>query len=206
MDIIRRYTEIPFVLDMLQHQRLTLLSPSAWVDTNDSHFISVYQRLNGLKSVLALCFTRAGDTFHHWKIFSGTPSGICVEFRSISFELWAHELVNVRYSEMSYRNLETLKSNPANAPALPFLKRYAYRQEREVRLVWQSKTELATVKHVPIDLRMIQALHTSPWLSESTHEVVKQTIRRIPGCEKISVRRTTMLDSATWKGLGENAV
>lgn len=206
MDIIRRYTELPFVLDMLQERHLTLLSPSGWADTNDSHFISVYQRLHGLKSVLALCFTRASDTFHHWKIFSGTASGICVEFSSITFELWARNLAGVRYGEVSYRNLETLKSNPASAPALPFLKRFAYRQEREVRLVWQSKDELVTVKHLPIELRMIEALHTSPWLPASIHMAVKQTIRSIPGCESISVRRTTMLDSATWKGLGENAV
>jgi hypothetical protein len=57
---LRRYT------NLLKEQKITLLDPESWEDKNDSHFMSLYRKKKSLKSVLALCFTQASETFHHW--------------------------------------------------------------------------------------------------------------------------------------------
>lgn len=143
---IRRYTELPFVLDMLAHRHITLLSPATWVDKNDAHFMSVYQQTFNLTSVLALCFTEAAETFHHWKIFSGSPSGICIEFKKHKFASWAKVSTGMQMENMSYRNLSTMKDNRPAPHHLPFIKRFAYRDEKEVRLLWQSDEEKLLAK------------------------------------------------------------
>ena len=39
----RRYTTLPYLLDVLVKKRLTLLNPVKWEDKNDSHFLSIYK-------------------------------------------------------------------------------------------------------------------------------------------------------------------
>jgi hypothetical protein len=48
---------------------------------NDSYFLRLYREQQRLKSVLALCFTEATETYHHWRVFAPGPSGVCVAFK-----------------------------------------------------------------------------------------------------------------------------
>ncbi|HNC85208.1 MAG TPA: hypothetical protein PK999_19310, partial [Nitrospira sp.] len=63
---LRRYTDIPALTYLLTKQKITLLDPKSWDDSNDSHYLSLYKQRNKLKSLLALCFTQADETYHHW--------------------------------------------------------------------------------------------------------------------------------------------
>lgn len=196
---LRRYTELPFVLDLLVHKRLALLAPASWIDRNDAHFMSEYQRLRQLKSVLALCFTSATETFHHWRVFSGLASGVCLELHRSTVEKWAEGVSAMQLKSVSYRNLATMRDNRPAIHHLPFLKRFAYRDEREVRLVWESAVDTVATKAFSIELTCIAAIHTSPWLPEAVHDAVRATIATIPGCADLPVRRSLMLDSPAWK-------
>src|SRR5215471_8920008 len=70
---------------MLTEKRITLLDPETWDDKNDSHFLRLYRETNQLQSVLALCFSQHGETYHHWRVFASGASGIC-----ITLSPWLH--------------------------------------------------------------------------------------------------------------------
>src|SRR6516162_2706325 len=78
---LRRYTDIPALVCLLSEQRITLLNPETWDDKNDSYFLKLYQERNRLQSVLALCFTRTTETYHHWRVFANGASGVCITFK-----------------------------------------------------------------------------------------------------------------------------
>ena len=78
---LRRYTTLPALLDLLKQRRLTLVSPNAWVDRNDSFYLEQYKLGRKAKSVLALCLSEAGETFHHWRVFTQASDGVCVQFQ-----------------------------------------------------------------------------------------------------------------------------
>jgi len=78
--ILLRHSDLPPLLHLLKTKKLTLLSPKSWDDRNDSYYIEVYRKKMELKSVLALCFTEASETYHHWRVFSPGSSGICLVF------------------------------------------------------------------------------------------------------------------------------
>jgi hypothetical protein len=76
-DFLNRYTTLPVLLDMLYHKRLVLCNPATWEDRNDAFFIEQYRLRKKLPTTLALCFAGKAETFHHWKVFAGGPSGGC---------------------------------------------------------------------------------------------------------------------------------
>ena len=47
---LRRYTELPFVVDFLQTKTLTLLRPISWDDKNDAYYINQYAERHHLKA------------------------------------------------------------------------------------------------------------------------------------------------------------
>jgi hypothetical protein len=59
----RRYTDLPSLIQILTNRKITLLDPATWDDKNDSFFLSTYKEKKKLKSVLALCFTSASETY-----------------------------------------------------------------------------------------------------------------------------------------------
>lgn len=62
---LRRYTDIPFLLDYLRTKELVLLSPKMWDDKNDRHYLESYARASRFDSIYALCLTEASETYHH---------------------------------------------------------------------------------------------------------------------------------------------
>jgi hypothetical protein len=77
---LRRYTNLASLIHILKRQTITLLNPATWDDRNDAYFMSEYRRIKQAKSVLALCFTTAPETYHHWRVFSHGGDGVCIEF------------------------------------------------------------------------------------------------------------------------------
>ena len=69
-NLLRRYTDVTSLIHIRRRRKITLLDPTTWEDKNDSKFLSIYKDKNNLKTVLALCFTDAPETSHHWKVFS----------------------------------------------------------------------------------------------------------------------------------------
>jgi len=83
---LNRYTILPFMLDILQNLKLILVDFHKWEDKNDIYYMDLYKDYSGYESVLSLCFlgwnARGAEKYHVWKTYSGSTSGVCIQFES----------------------------------------------------------------------------------------------------------------------------
>ena len=196
----RRYTTLPILLDVLSNKRLTLLDPKNWDDKNDSYFIELYKNRKNLKSVLALCFAEVPDTYHHWKVFAGNDSGVCIVFyKDILLNYFGE---GFRKQKVDYPFRDNMEFEIDDFENLPFVKRYAFRDEREFRIIYEDKRREIATKDVDIPLKSIEHILINPWMPKSVYSSVKKVIRNIEGCRNIKILRTTMVEDERWKRIG----
>jgi hypothetical protein len=200
---LRRYTNLPVLLDILENQKLTLLDPQDWEDKNDSHYLKIYKTKLGLKSVLALCFTEAGETYHHWKVFSGNSAGICIQFNKEKLFECFNKVSGMKKDSVIYKKIPEVKAKRPINNELPFLKRYQFRDEKEFRFVYGSKLDVIKNKDVSINPSCIEMIIFNPWIPKPVFESVKMVIRKINGCNKIRISRSTLIDNEAWKKISE---
>src|ERR1700745_856554 len=79
--VLGRYTDLPALIHLLRRKCITFLDPATWDDKNDSYYMELYKENKGLKTGLALCFSMTSETYHHWRVFAGGASGICIRFK-----------------------------------------------------------------------------------------------------------------------------
>jgi hypothetical protein len=169
-----------------------------WDDKNDSSFVTLYREKCELSSVLALCFTRASETYHHWRIFAPTSSGVRVTFNEQLLRNSISEIDGLQLKEVEYVKLADIRHTDLERRHLPFIKRYPYQPESEVRLLWESSTEDRHSFVVPIDLQAITKVTLSPWLHPALVESVKSTLKGIDGCSSLTVHHTTLISNDEW--------
>lgn len=199
MSQLKRYTELPYVLQILETRRLTLVNPSSWDDKNDSHFVQAYRDRKGHGSVLALCLTGAAQTYHHWRVFTHGASGACIFFDREKFLSWieADELITGR--EVEYKTLAQIKKTPPALDDLPFVKRKAYEHEAEFRLLHTTPRKSVAVKSFELPLDVIDGVFLNPWLPPATVTAVEEVIHRIEGCKELDVFRATIVQNDEWQ-------
>lgn len=198
---LRRYTSLPVLLDMLIHKRITLLDPASWEDQNDSFYIEKYREIKKLKTVLALCFTEKSETFHHWKVFAGESSGVCVRFTRQELIDCLQKKSGIRLGPVSYNYMRDLQDKPPSLDNLPFLKRKQYEDEAEFRIIYENRNEIHRSKNFKIDISCIDKITLSPWIPSPVAKTVKKVISELPGCNKIQLIRTGVVQSSAWKNI-----
>jgi len=196
---LRRYT------NLLKEQKITLLDPESWEDKNDSHFMSLYRKKKSLKSVLALCFTQASETFHHWRVFADGTSGICIQYKRLELIDALSKQSGVKCDAVRYLKLTDLKNRKLKTDQLPFRKRFPYGDESEFRVVYESKIAAKKFLDISIPLSSVDRITLSPWLPVALRGHVESTIRAIKGCDSLKIVRSTLISNEQWKNLGENA-
>jgi hypothetical protein len=203
---LQRYTDLPKLIHLLRTKTITLGDPKYWDDKNDSYFLAQYLDKKKLKTVLALCFAQGNETYHHWRIFAGHSSGVCIRFDrdALLKELTKAKLLS---REVEYFTLKQMRGEKKtlNIKDLPFRKRYAYGDENEFRVIFASKAQEQDFFDVPINLNCINRITLSPWMTNRLKDAVKKTIRSIHGCEKIKVYRSTLIENQEWKKCAESA-
>lgn len=197
--ILNRYTCLPVALDVLAKKRLTLLPPDLWDDRNDAYYLERYRQARDFSCVLAICFSQCAETFHHWRVFSHGFSGVCIEFDKASLLKSLVDQKGFRTGEVVYRLIKTVRRSNLGPQQWPFLKRKPYKDEREFRIVFESKAETARAKHVDIDLASIRKVTLSPWLPGPVADSVMDIVKRIDGCDRLSVNRSSLIDNDDWK-------
>ena len=202
---LRRYTDIPSLVGMLTHGELILLEPSSWDDKNDSYFIEQYKEKCALKSVLALCFTRAAETYHHWRVFSSGSSGVCVWFKEDILRRNASEVPRVRIKPVEYLTIEKIRKEKVTVSKLPFLKRQPFKPEREVRMLWESDKEQRSSLSVPFESAAISRITLSPWIHPSLADPVRSLLKSLPECRNYKIYRSTLVGNTEWKTCGREA-
>lgn len=200
-----RYTDLPALVYLLSKRQITLLDPQTWDDGNDSHYLSVYRSKKKLESVLALCFTQAHETYHHWRVFSGGPSGVRIEFDRAEL-LKAVKGPSVRAEEVKYRTLAEIRSRKPKTRDLPFLKRQAFSDDEEFRIVYESKRSRVRVLDIPIPLSCILKITLSPWSHPSISSSVRRVLKSIDGCDRMQILRSTLIGNDEWKTFAESSI
>ena len=176
-----------------------MLSPSSWSDRNDAFFLSQYKKRQNASAVLALCFSEANETYHHWRVFTEASDGVCIEFNREEFLATFDTIPNVKKGAVKYKRINELAESPPSVRRLPFLKRLPYSDEKEFRLVYVDNSGESEAKGFQIPLTCIQRITLNPWLPNSLADAVKATIRSIDGCKNIPIYQTTLLENERWK-------
>lgn len=197
---LKRYTHLPQLLHMLRSHTITVLSPETWEDQNDTYFLARYKDSRpDIKSLLALCMTDASTTYHHWRVYGGAPSGVQIRFNPLALTSWVDTHSNARLERVEYLRVDDFKGVATNPFRLPFLKRMAFRDEDEIRLIVEDyENEGLRASSLPFDLAIIEEIRLSPWLAEPLVETVIQTLADAysgPNVEweRIKVGRTSLL-------------
>ncbi len=204
--ILRRYTDLPALIYILKERKITLLDPQSWEDSNDSYYLRLYREKKGLRSVLALCFTQANETYHHWRIFANGPSGVCISFRRQDLLHTVRRIPGLKARAVKYLRLEEIREKELSVRDLPFLKRYAFGNENEFRLIYESRTEELASLDIPMPLECIDRVTLSPWMHETLSGNVKDLLRSIADCCDIRFARSTLISNEEWMQLGQSAV
>lgn len=202
---LRRYTDIPALIYLLRDQRITLLDPQSWDDKNDSHFLRLYREKKNLKTVLALCFSQASETYHHWRVFAHGSSGVCICFKRTELLRAIKTQPNLRMGSVQYLRLKEIRHRILATEDLPFLKRYPFHGESEFRVIYESKKTGIPTLDIAIPLSCIDKVTLSPWLPAALSDRVKSILRSIPNCNVLKIRRSTLISNEEWKSLGESA-
>lgn len=204
--ILRRYTDLAATIDLLTNRRITLLDPATWDDKNDSHFLQYYKENSQNKSVLALCLSSVGETYHHWKVFCGHPSGVCIEFLREPLLASLKGVEGLRHGPVRYRTLEKIAEKPPTLTQLPFVKRYAFRHELEYRLIYESKNEEHGSYPIEIPMNTIQGITLSPWMPPALLKATQGLFGTIPDCKNIAINRSELISNKIWMDSAERAL
>lgn len=203
----RRYTDPPSLIHILSNRELTLLNPASWDDRNDSHFMAEYKEKNKLASVLALCFTSAQQTYHHWRVFAPGPSGVCIGFRGTDLRAAVAKAPSTKIEAVKYLKLMQLKKKSRlDKSRLPFIKREQFSPEKETRILWESKGKKCASLPLPIEVSAITRITLSPWMHKSLKKDIQKLIKSIPECNSVRVYRSTLIGNSTWMRLGSEAM
>ena len=201
-NFLRRYTDLPALIHLLRTKTITFLDPSSWDDKNDAYFMNLYKEKQGLTTLLAVCCSQEAETYHHWRVFSNGPSGICISFKRQALVHALETKEAIRSGEVQYLKIKDLKSSHAEITEMPFLKRAPYNAEHEFRFVYESKRTRLHFKSYPIPLSCIDRIYLSPWMPEGVADSVKESLKEIGDVRAIPITRSTLIRNDQWQDYG----
>jgi hypothetical protein len=199
---LRRYTTLPFLLDILYEKRLPLLDPSSWDDKNDAYFMAQYKEKKKLRSVLAICFADSTETYHHWKIYAGNSSGACIVFHQRKLLSRLKSENKFKVGAVQYPYIDSLERDVPPIDDLPFIKRRPFVDEHEHRVIYEDSDKKVPVTYISITSSDIERIIINPWVNKSVFESVKAVIKSIEGFRSTTVFQSTILENEKWKKIG----
>jgi len=119
--ILRRYTDIPSLIYLLTQKKITFLDPTNWDDQIDSNFMTQYKQTLKFRSLLAICFSKEYETYHHWRVFAGGSNGVCIEFDQAKLLSNFKDNENIICRDVTYLNTKQVrnKTDPLALMSLP---------------------------------------------------------------------------------------
>lgn len=201
METLRRYTDILSLIDIIQHESLTFLKPDTWDDKNDVYAMSKYLEFTKSNTLLALCFTeQQQETFHHWNVFSGNSSGVCIVFDKNKLIESMNKHSNIKHGAVEYISSTDHLFDYYSAEQLPFIKRVGYNDEMEYRFIYESD-EPRPFFEAKIDFSCIQKIEFSPSIPKILYSSALEVISKLPSIarQSIKIERSTLKNDAEWK-------
>ena len=180
---------------MLEQKRLYFSDPARWEDKNDEGAIEIYREKKGLAKVFVLCCTKDTETIYHWKAFSETDCGCCVEFNSEALFEICNEVPDIKHGKVDYVKIKDLpKEYRGKEDKIPFLKRWPYRNESEYRILYEAKKKQNSF-WLDIDYKLIKKVTVSQRLNKESFESLKKIIQEK---YEITVNQSTVYKNDRW--------
>jgi hypothetical protein len=203
-NFVRRYTSISAVIDILRRRELPLLDPQSWDDRNDRYFMALYKEKKRLGGLYGLCAAQCSETYHHWCVFTGTADGACIEIRREPLEAAVGKTPGMRCGAVDYLRLAEVEAlTTKEVDRLPFIKRLGFAAEEEYRIIAETGEAQGPVISIDFPLRWINRIYLNPWLAKPIAESVIETLKAVPGCGRIHVGKSLLIESARWKRAGD---
>lgn len=105
----------------------------------------------------------------------------------------------IEHRKVCYREINDVCAGPIQTSDLPYIKRYAYGDEQEFRLVFAYADKEMEAHTFDIPLSCISRITLSPWLPKPLEKSIKDTIKQIDGCKNVKVFRSTLIENERWK-------
>ncbi len=202
---LKRYTNLASLVSILKNKELTLLDPSTWEDKNDSHYLRQFAERKG-QSLYLLCFTSALETAHHWRAFSSGTDGVCIKIFAKPFKDYLNTIKEIVHREVQYKRINQVETEPITIDQLPFLKRHAFRDEVEYRVIYRKKAPSTLRTHaIPLDISLIKEIILSNSIHKSLRDPIVELLQGIDGCENIQISRSTLNENLRWKRASKRA-
>ena len=202
---LRRYTQLAPLIHLLHRKCLTLLSPRLWDDKNDAYYLEVYRRRRKCGSVLALCFAESPETYHHWHVFAGSSSGVCLEFERQVLVDSVGATPGIKCDVVKYLQIKDAQRRRPTTEKLPFVKRYPFKDEREFRIIYEHNEPMLEAKDVPFEPSALSRVTINPWMPQAVFDSVRAQLLEIDGWPHVTVRRTGLVDNEQWKQFADGA-
>lgn len=200
-NILRRYTSLSVLIDMVQRQSISFMNPAFWDDRNDAFSLERFRQVEAHGSVLALCLTGAEETYHHWKVFSPGLEGVCIWFdRTALIESLEDGPDELLHGDVTYHTIADLKSMSPSSDRIPFLKRIQFADEREYRFLMTEEESHLDRCEQRLDLSLVKRVTLSPWMPVSIADSIKAMIAGLPN-HSIKVYRSTLVENRDWKSV-----
>jgi hypothetical protein len=205
-ETIKRYTNLASLIAILKNRELTLLDPSKWEDKNDAYYLLKYGEKKGFKSLYVLCFTRASETSHHWKIFAPGADGVCIKMNADRFLSHLKSIKEIKHGAVEYKIIDEVEKMRIGVNRLPFIKRYAFRNELEYRVILGKKREEKKKSlSIGFEIPIIEKVILSNYLPRDLRKPMVELLKSIDGCSNLSIHRSTLNENARWKKAAERA-
>jgi hypothetical protein len=201
---VRRYTTMSSALQILKQKKIVLLNPTKWDDSNDVYFMDLYKEKSSSKSVLALCFTMAFETYHHWKVFSPGLEGVCIEFHREPLENSINQKPQFRSGPVQYLRVKDLKAlSSSDYHHLPFIKRVGYSDEKEWRIIAETHEDIEFM-NFDIEIGWISGITFNPWISQPLADNLRKVIKQVCPELRAPLRSSTLTNSKQWQDAGKS--
>lgn len=194
---LNRFTTLPFLLDMLNRKKLTLVNPNYWEDYNDRETMDAYRKKTNAESIYALCFTHKNETIHHWNAFANGTSGCCIEFSPTKL-IEILDRGNVSHKKTEYIRIKDLSSLEITTKELPYVKRYPFAPENEYRIIATSKEKQKAIFEIDIDIQIIRRITLSNKMPENVFESNKKILLQIAPQLKGKIYHSTLYGNNNW--------
>jgi hypothetical protein len=166
--------------------------------------MELYRLESGAGSVLALCCTRATETYHHWRVFTDGNDGVCVEFFRRPFEAALKAMGDVEARPVSYLRVKDLEEFTAlDVARLPFIKRLGFKDEREWRVIAHTSDVAVEALPIGIELNWVNRIVTNPWMPPGLVDNLREIVHRLDDCGGVRVEPSRLTNSRRWKAAGK---
>lgn len=206
-ETIKRYTNIASLVAILKNKELTLLDPSKWEDKNDAHYLLKYRDKKGFNSINVLCFTKAPETSHHWKVFAPGADGVCIRMHTDRFLSYLESIKEIKHGNVEYKFIDEVENDDIKVDQLPFLKRKSFTDEAEYRIILGNEKKNKKKSNViEFEISLIEKILLSNALPNDLKKPMVELIKGIDGCSNLIIHRSTLNDNARWKKACERAI